>query len=133
MNRRYPEVSRRAGRRCEYCHAPEAIFNFPFEVEHVIPSSQGGSDEVENLALACRSCNSFKGDAVASLDEATGQTALLFNPRTDRWEEYFTLDQDTGRVVGLTASGRATAHRLRMNDPVQITARLVWIELGLYP
>lgn len=40
MNSRYALVSARAGHRCEYCHAPEAIFNFPFEVEHALPPGQ---------------------------------------------------------------------------------------------
>ena len=31
MNPHYPLVAERAGHRCEYCHAPEVIFNFPFE------------------------------------------------------------------------------------------------------
>jgi len=35
MNPRYPAVSHRALHQCEYCHAPEGIFNLPFEVEHV--------------------------------------------------------------------------------------------------
>ena len=39
MNPRYGSVAVQAGHQCEYCHAPEAIFNFPFEVEHIIPSS----------------------------------------------------------------------------------------------
>lgn len=132
MNPRYPEIARRAGRRCEYCHAPEVIFNFPFEVEHVVPSSQGGSDEPTNLALTCRACNSFKGDAIVGRDEQIGQDVPLFNPRTDRWSEHFLLDRDSGAIVGSTSCGRATVHRLRMNDPAHITARLVWIELGLY-
>jgi hypothetical protein len=51
MNPAYPEVASRAGHRCEYCHAPEVIFNFPFEVEHVIPIARGGSDALQNLAL----------------------------------------------------------------------------------
>lgn len=33
MNPHYHAVGTRAEHRCEYCHAPEAIFNFPFEVE----------------------------------------------------------------------------------------------------
>ena len=39
MNPRYAPVAERAGHRCEYCRAPEAIFNFPFEVEHIVPTS----------------------------------------------------------------------------------------------
>lgn len=35
MNPHYPLVARRAGHRCEYCRAPEAVFNFPFEVERL--------------------------------------------------------------------------------------------------
>lgn len=102
MNRRYTEVARRAGRRCEYCHAPEVIFNFPFEVEHVLPSSRGGGDDLTNLALACRACNSFEGDETTGRDEQTGQDVLLFSPRADRWADHFVLDRDTGAVVGLT-------------------------------
>jgi hypothetical protein len=39
VNPSYPRVAARAGHLCEYCRAPELIFNFPFEVEHIIPSS----------------------------------------------------------------------------------------------
>jgi hypothetical protein len=46
-------VAERAGHRCEYCGAPEAVFNFPFEVEHIIPPAQGGTDDASNRALAC--------------------------------------------------------------------------------
>lgn len=52
MNPRYPHVAERARHRCEYCLAPEAVFNFPFEVEHVIPAGRGGTDEEFNFALA---------------------------------------------------------------------------------
>jgi len=46
MNRHYAGVAERAGHRCEYCHAPEAIFNLPFEVEHIgvrKPSTETGT------------------------------------------------------------------------------------------
>ena len=108
MNPRYPDVARRAAHRCEYCRAPEAIFNFPFEVEHVNPSSRGGGDELSNLALACRSCNSFKGDATTGWDDATAADVPLFDPREERWDEHFSPDLDTGMIHGLTATGRAT-------------------------
>jgi len=42
MNPHYPLVAERAGHRCEYCHAPETIFNVPFEVEHFIPLAKEG-------------------------------------------------------------------------------------------
>lgn len=62
MNSNYPQVAARAEHRCEYCHAPEIVFHFPFEVEHVIPTSKGRDDNAQNLALACRSCNLYKSN-----------------------------------------------------------------------
>jgi 5-methylcytosine-specific restriction endonuclease McrA len=61
MNPFYTLVADRAAHLCEYCHAPELVFNFPFEVEHIVPRSLGGADAEFNLALACRSCNLRKG------------------------------------------------------------------------
>ena len=57
MNPFYNLVADRAAHRCEYCHAPELVFNFPFEVEHIVPICRGGEAAEYNLALACRSCN----------------------------------------------------------------------------
>ena len=33
----------------------------PFEVDHIIPVSRGGTNDYENLTLACRWCNRSKG------------------------------------------------------------------------
>ena len=33
------------GATCEYCAAPDAVFNFPFEVEHIDPPARGGLDD----------------------------------------------------------------------------------------
>ncbi|MBC7854323.1 MAG: HNH endonuclease [Pirellulaceae bacterium] len=65
MNAAYAAVARRAEHRCEYCHAPEVVFNFPLEVEHIVPPQRGGSGELDNLALACRACNLFKSDKIS--------------------------------------------------------------------
>jgi 5-methylcytosine-specific restriction endonuclease McrA len=69
MNPHYPTVARRAGHRCEYCRAPEAVFNFPLEVEHILSTSRGSTDEEANLCLACRACNVWKGDRIVAFDE----------------------------------------------------------------
>jgi 5-methylcytosine-specific restriction endonuclease McrA len=108
MNPHYPLVSQRAANRCEYCHAPEAVFNFPFEVEHVIPRSRQGPDDASNLALACRACNLRKADHLTGEDETTRSAVRLFHPRHDRWNE-------------------------QMNSPVQMTARRQWMRLNLFP
>ncbi len=132
MNPRYPLVSGRADHRCEYCRAPEAIFNFPFEIEHITPISRGGTDEESNLALACRSCNIHKSNHLTGTDESTGNETLLFNPRQDKWDEHFQIDRESGAINGVTPEGRATVSRLRMNAFLQSEARLLWIGLGLF-
>ena len=68
MNQFYHLVADRAIHRCEYCHAPELVFNFPFEVEHIVPTSRGGTNAEINLALSCRSCNLRKGSRISEID-----------------------------------------------------------------
>src|SRR5215204_1320167 len=107
MNPLYAAVAGRAGHRCEYCRAPEAVFNFAFEVEHVLPRSRGGADEFENAALACRSCNLFKSDSIEAVDPQSGASVRLFSPRRDIWLEHFVV-LSSGIVEGQTPIGRAT-------------------------
>lgn len=45
------------GRKCMYCQA-EGV---PLQVEHIVPRSNGGSNRVSNLGLACGPCNTRKG------------------------------------------------------------------------
>lgn len=51
------QVRQRAQSLCEYCHANEQWQYVPFTVDHIIPLSQGGTNNIENLALACFHCN----------------------------------------------------------------------------
>jgi len=133
MNPHYPLVAERAGHRCEYCHAPEAIFNFPFEVKHIIPPTRGGVNDETNLALSCRACNLHKSNHLDGADTETQTVVRLFHPRQDHWQEYFRVTHATAVIAGLTAIGRATVTRLRMNTPLQLVARQQWMRLGLFP
>jgi hypothetical protein len=133
MNPRYSLVAQRAAHRCEYCHAPEAVFNFPFEVEHIVPGVQRGRDDESNWALSCRSCNLNKSIHLTGWDDASQSEVRLFNPRLDSWNEHFLDDANTGEVKGVTPVGRATVARLRMNSATQLEARRVWVRLGLFP
>jgi hypothetical protein len=126
-------VADRAGHRCEYCHAPESIFNFPFEVEHIVPVSRGGGDEPDNLALACRACNLRKSNTLLVVDPETQDTVPLFHPRNQVWTEHFEMTDSTGAMFrGKSATGRATIIQLQMNAPRQLAARAQWIALGLF-
>jgi hypothetical protein len=133
MNPHYGSVALRAGHRCEYCHAPEVVFNFPFEVEHIIPVARGGTDTDANWALACRSCNLWKATHVQSLDPESGAEVRIFHPRNDPWDDHFAVDLEQGALVGRTPIGRATIMRLRMNHHAQHMARHQWMRLGLFP
>lgn len=133
MNPLYFLVAERAGHRCEYCHAPESIFNVVFEVEHINPVAAGGDDRTDNLALACRSCNSFKGNRISYLDPESGQEERFYHPRLDRWEEHFLATPESSEISALTAMGRSTVNGLRINSLAQTTARQLWIQLGLFP
>lgn len=133
MNTHYPDVALRANHRCEYCHAPEAIFNFPFEVEHILPRSLAGQDRGTNLALACRSCNLWKAMHVTAHDPETGHAVRLFHPREDHWDDHFRVDTEHGTIYGRTAIGRATIACLHINTPMQQAARRQWMRLGLFP
>jgi hypothetical protein len=133
MNPRYPLVALRAKNRCEYCRAPQTAFNFEFEVEHIVPTSQGGADSEDNLSLACHGCNRMKSDRTQAKDPVSDQEVCLFHPRQHRWEDHFTFGASSGIVVGLTEIGRATIELLKMNRELQVQARQIWIQLGLFP
>ncbi|MFO1429506.1 MAG: HNH endonuclease signature motif containing protein [Candidatus Competibacteraceae bacterium] len=133
MNPHYIQIALRAGHRCEYCHAPEAVFNFPFEVEHIIPVSHGGCDAESNWALACRSCNLRKATHISGIDPLSQTAVRLFQPREDRWEEHFRVNTESGEIEGLTAVGRATIARLEINSKAQKEARRQWTRFGLFP
>jgi hypothetical protein len=132
MNPNYALVARRAGHLCEYCRAPEAVFNLPFEVEHIKPLSQGGDDSENNLALSCRSCNLYKSNAISGFDEERQNQIRLFNPRLDVWNEHFAINHQSSEIESLSAIGRVTVSRLRMNGNAQIAARIQWLKLGLF-
>ena len=56
-------------------------------VEHIIPRSKGGTDELPNLALACSGCNHEKGRRHDRRDSARAAEiqADLLERRQKRW------------------------------------------------
>src|SRR5262245_47672572 len=99
MNPYYPQVALRAEHRCEYCHAPEAVFNLPLEVEHFVPGARGGEDTMANWALACRACNLYKAAHVSGSDPDSEAVVRLFHPREDQWENHFQVAPESGEIV----------------------------------
>jgi 5-methylcytosine-specific restriction endonuclease McrA len=66
------QVRQRANFLCEFCHASEQWQYVRFTVDHVIPLSLGGSDNLDNLALACFHCNRQKTNRSTVLEPDSG-------------------------------------------------------------
>jgi 5-methylcytosine-specific restriction endonuclease McrA len=124
-------VEIRAGGRCEYCRAPQAACGYRFHLEHIVPTVQGGSDDIENRALACAACNLAKGDRTTGVDPETAQRVALFDPRNDAWEQHFRWQDDPPVITGVTPEGRATVVTLDLNGELRLAARRLWFDAGL--
>ena len=55
----------------------------------------------------------------------------FFNPRQDRWEEHFQIQN--GEIIPLTDVGEVTATILGFNAPQRIEERQLLIALGTWP
>ena len=122
------QVRRRAANLCEYCREPEDISLFGFHLDHILALQHGGSDDIENLAWACPTCNIVKGPNIASYDLETGKLLPLYNPRKDRWADHFETTDD--QITGKTPVGRVTVKLLEFNNPEKVEARRNLIQAG---
>lgn len=123
-------VRERARLYCEYCHTCEENSGQTLHVDHIDPA---GGDALDNLCLSCWNCNTSKSDATAAPDPQTGELVPLFNPRTQTWLAHFRWIDNGSQIEGITAIGRATAIRFKMNRPQIVTARQRWVLAGFHP
>jgi ATP adenylyltransferase len=60
------DALKRAGKRCELCGVADGDANYeerlPLHVDHIVPRSKGGSNDLDNLQVLCRACNLGKSD-----------------------------------------------------------------------
>jgi len=87
-------IRKRAKFLCEYCHSPEYLSPDRFTIDHIMPQSLGGSDELDNLALACHRCNERHYNFIVATDPKTQEKVALFNPRQQEWSEHFIWTKD---------------------------------------
>lgn len=126
-------VSAQARLRCGYCQTQQVVSGIPLTLEHIIPKARGGSDDEENLWLACRLRNETKGILIEAADPQTAVTVPLYNPRTQVWTDHFAWDEQGTRIIGLTAVGHATVRALSLNGELRVRARAIWAEAGYHP
>jgi len=103
-----------------------------------LPQSRGGTDDPDNLALACHRCNERHYNFITGVDPDTAETVPLFHPRQQEWSDHFSWMENGTKIIGKTVVGRATCYRLDLNDErrdepsIQI-ARRFWVEAGWHP
>ena len=116
-------VRERAWQCCEYCQRRQIDSPLiPLQIEHIIPRKHGGSDELDNLALACADCNLRKGSNLTGIDPETNEIEPLYHPRRELWSAHFRWDGV--RIVGLTPAGRTTVRVLDLNSSERRRVRL---------
>jgi hypothetical protein len=132
-------IRKRANYLCEYCHSPEKISATRFTIDHIIPQSLGGSDDLDNLAYACRRCNERRYNFVAGYDIITKTIVPLFDPRQQQWREHFVWSIDGKKIIATSPVGRATLSRFDLNDERYseedsiCSTRKLWVQAGWHP
>jgi hypothetical protein len=125
-------VAERFKHRCAYCRSSQQI-GVAMVVDHAVPHHAGGTTTIENLALACYRCNEFKGRRVNARDPQTGENVPLFNPCEQEWSKHFAWNENGELILARTAVGRATIDALRLNNDWLVSARKIWMRVGLHP
>jgi len=126
------QVYERARGQCEYCQTQQKLVVI-MQIDHIIPLAAGGATALDNLCLSCVSCNNSKRDFQFGIDPATGLGARLFHPRRQRWTSHFRWSGDGLRIIGLTATWRATVNRLKMNSTAMVVSRGEWVTMDKHP
>ncbi|MBV5311008.1 RNA-guided endonuclease IscB [Chromatium okenii] len=106
-------------RKCAYCGA-ESV---PLQIEHIEPKSQGGSNRISNLTLACVKCNQKKGNRPVTkflakkpdllkkiLAQAKAPLKDAAAVNATRWALYYALEE-TGLPVEVASGGRTKFNR----------------------
>ncbi|MEQ8536465.1 MAG: HNH endonuclease signature motif containing protein [Coleofasciculus sp. D1-CHI-01] len=75
------QVRKRANYLCEYCHSSEEASAANFAIDHIMPRSLGGADDLGNLALACQRCNGYRYNFVTGIDPITQEEIQMTNDK----------------------------------------------------
>ena len=123
-------VKNRAYGYCEYCQCPSDISTDTFSLEHIIPRSKNGTDNLDNLAFSCSGCNLAKYTKTEFLDVISQISYPLFNPRTMIWDEHFMWHESLTLMIGKTAIRRVKIEALKVNRLPVKNLRRALISIG---
>jgi len=126
-------ITQRARGCCEYCFSQIKFSNQSFSVEHIIPESLGGPTTLDNLALACQSCNNHKYTKTTGYDLVSATTVPLYHPRHQKWIDHFAWNEDCTLMIGLTPIGRVTIDTLHLNKSGLVNLRRILYSVGEHP
>lgn len=126
-------VRQRARNRCEYCLSHQDYIMGWLQIDHGIPVVKDGSDDDDNLCLACELCNQYKWTKTDGIDPLSDERVPLFNPRQQNWKDHFAWSENGSEIIGLTAIGRTTVIALRLNNTLAVTIRQNWVRAGWHP
>ena len=65
----------RDGRQCRYCGSDEE----PLHIDHIIPRKAGGTHDLDNLQVLCKSCNLRKSSKQEGVFLAQAATPPVFS------------------------------------------------------
>lgn len=127
------QVFTRADFLCEYCLSSMDFTHQSFEIEHILPLSKNGTDNIDNLACACGGCNAHKHNKISAKDPLTNKITNLFNPRTMVWSEHFSWSDNFLEIIALTDVGRVTIKTLQLNRVGLLNLRRLFLLDGSHP
>lgn len=81
------DVFKRDGFKCQYCgNTPPLIV---LEIDHIIPVSKKGTDEIDNLITSCFDCNRGKSNIELNiLPQRTSDKAIFLQEREEQYKAY---------------------------------------------
>jgi len=122
--------------KCVYCEGKKG--DPVLEIDHVIPTSRGGSDKISNLVIACKTCNQQKGSRTAKeygfpniQKKAIKRKAFRYSALTQSykwalWQALSKLCTKYNVALEATYGYQTKAHRLALGLPkAQITDAMV--------
>lgn len=92
----YQDIFERDKFTCQYCGL-DASRNFDtwwtanMNIDHVVPKKHGGEKNSQNLVVACRACNLYKGSTPCSSIEEAREIVNKKRAQAEKWYRKFVL------------------------------------------